>query len=131
MDWHTLHRPITFRRCVGNKAVISQLVSYVKNKTIPQCMLFTGPSGCGKTTFARILASKLDAHPSDIRESNASQDTSINNIREIQDRVGLAAHRTSRIWIIDECHQLSLGGLFFHLLGPAPLIELLVRRSNN
>ena len=102
------YRPKKFKQMFGQEAAIKVLEGHVRKRTVPHFMLFTGNSGCGKTTAARILCTLLEADLNlDVFEENAAIDGGIDFVRKIRSRVGAAPYGKYRIWIIDECHQLT------------------------
>lgn len=122
-ELHLTERPATFKQVVGQKEAVSQLTGMGKSGTIPHCLLFTGPSGCGKTTLARIIRRKLKCSDTDFTETNAASNRGIDGVRDIQKRVNLAPmDGPCRVWLIDECHQLTgeAQGAFLKLLEEPP-----------
>ena len=101
------HRPKTLARVVGNKSTVEALRSMLEARTLPHTLLFHGPSGTGKTTLARIVKNELGCLPTDFHEHNSSDFRGIDFIRELRSKVNLAAAGPCRVWIIDECHQLT------------------------
>ena len=102
------YRPSKFKDVLGQLDAARSLNEMVKKRQVPHTILFIGPSGCGKTTLARILVNKLKASPSDVVEMNSSNYRGIDSIRDIQNRISLApVAGDCRIWIMDECHQLT------------------------
>lgn len=102
------HRPVSFKQVIGQPDAVKILNEMVKNSRIPHAILFTGGSGCGKTTLARILRVKLDCGESDFMEINAADFRGIDMVREIRNRMNLSPiGGTTRIYLIDEAHQLS------------------------
>jgi len=102
------YRPQTFKDVVGQDDAVAMLVDMGKRKAIPHCLLFTGPSGCGKTTLARIMRAKMKCGDSDYQELNTADFRGIDMVREIRNRMRLAPMSSKiRMWLIDECHQLS------------------------
>lgn len=121
---HLEERPATLKQVVGQPGACNQLVALSKQpEGLPHCILFSGPSGCGKTTLARILRKKLKCSDSDFVEVNAAENRGIEMVRGIQNRVGLSPiDGDSRVWLIDECHQLTADaqGAFLKLLEEPP-----------
>lgn len=108
VELYKRHRPISFKQVVGQPDAIKILQEMVKNNRIPHAILFSGGSGCGKTTLARILKDKLNCGESDFTEINAADFRGIEMVREIRNRMNLSPiGGTSRIYLIDEAHQLS------------------------
>ncbi len=110
MSLATLYRPKLFDEIVGNTKTIKSIESILnRNRSnIPSSWLFTGPSGCGKTTLARIIASELNCREDDLTELDAADFRGIDNIRDIREQMRYAPIKSKcRVWILDECHQLT------------------------
>ena len=108
MSFYHKYRPKALDEVVGNEAIISSLSSYEETGIYPHAILLSGPTGCGKTTIARILANNLEARGDDLREVDAADFRGIDTIREIIDRSRyMPLSGNARVWIFDECHQLS------------------------
>ena len=108
MSLYHKYRPKSFKEIVGQPEAVRILQSKLKGD-FPHAVLFTGPSGCGKTTLARILRTKLNCSDADFIEVNAADARGIEEIRSIATRMRLAPMYKNgcRVWIIDECHQLT------------------------
>lgn len=123
-ELHLEERPGSFKSMIGQPEAVAQLVALAKmDGGLPHCLLFSGPSGCGKTTLARICKKKLECGSSDFFEVNAADSRGIEMVRNIQQRVGLAPiDGASRVWLIDECHQLTADaqGAFLKLFEEPP-----------
>lgn len=124
-------RPATFDEVVGQEHVKEVLVAAVRRDRIGHAYLFSGPRGVGKTTSARLLAMALNCenedpsrrpcgrcdsclsirqgrHP-DVTELDAASNNSVDDVRELRDRVRLASLRGgTRVWILDEAHMLTV-----------------------
>jgi len=102
------HRPKDFSEVVGQDDAVATLMSLAKQKKFPHALAFFGESGCGKTTLARIVARKLKCGGPDLNEINAAESRGIEMVRSIQKRMSLKPiSGKCRVWIIDECHQLT------------------------
>ncbi|MEX1020925.1 MAG: DNA polymerase III subunit gamma/tau [Litorilinea sp.] len=122
-------RSQTFGEVVGQAHVTQTLQNALRDDRVAHAYLFAGPRGTGKTSTARILAKALncigpeESRPCDecancvaIREGrmldlveiDAASNNSVDDIRELRDRVGFSpSEGRYRIYIIDEVHMLS------------------------
>lgn len=131
-ELHLTERPTSFKQVVGQPEAINQLTAL--KKAIPHCILFTGPSGCGKTTLARIVRLKLKCGDADFREINAAENRGIDMVRGIQNQISLAPmNGKCRVWLIDECHQLTADaqGAFLKLLEEPPEHSYIMLATTN
>ena len=123
------YRPKRFGEVQGQEHIVSVLRRETAEDAPAHAYLFTGPRGTGKTSTARILAMALncenpqDGEPClacdnclaalsdamvDIIEIDAASNNSVDNAREIRDRVNLLPARGKyKVYIIDEVHMLS------------------------
>lgn len=122
-------RPTTFAEVVGQDHVKEVLASAIRQGRTSHAYLFSGPRGVGKTTMARLLAMAVNceaepearpcgecescrlvqagSHP-DVVELDAASHNSVDDIRDLRERVGLASLRGGkRVWILDEAHMLT------------------------
>lgn len=99
------YRPTIFEDVTEQESIITILKNQIKNNSVKNCMLFAGMSGSGKTTCARIFANTLGAQ---IIEIDAASNSGVDNVRNIiiesQER---SLSSKYKVYIIDECHQLS------------------------
>lgn len=124
------YRPSTFEEVAGQQHIVKTLKNALKTGKLAHAYLFTGPRGTGKTTMAKLLAKSLNCeegigcqcnecknckaildgtHP-DVLELDAASNNSVDDIRELIDKVkyGTILGRY-KVYIIDEVHMLSTG----------------------
>ena len=104
-------RPQSLDEVIGLEGPKAALRSILSKGNIPTVALFIGPPGCGKTTLARIFARAVQGAEDgvfDIREINGADKRKIEDIRAlIDDSHSLPMCGKYRVFIIDECHQLT------------------------
>jgi replication-associated recombination protein RarA len=104
-------RPQSLDEVIGLEGPKAALRSILEKGNIPTVALFIGPPGCGKTTLARIFARAVQGAEDgvfDIREINGADKRKIEDIRAlIDDSHSLPMCGKYRVFIIDECHQLT------------------------
>ena len=110
MSLYLKYRPKTLKEFQGNTSMIESLETVLSKpiEELPHAFLFTGNSGCGKTTLARIVSTHLNCSDYDFKESNSADFTGIDFVRSIIRNMMLKPLKGGvRVWLIDECHQLS------------------------
>lgn len=125
------YRPQRLADVVGQQKVTAHLSGLLsQGKIAGNTLLFSGPYGTGKTTLGRIVARALncsgerepgdvepcgscpscrfniDNHP-DIKEINAAESRGIEEVRALLDVSKLKPRHKVRVFILDECHQLT------------------------
>lgn len=101
-------RPKCFAEVIGQPTIISILSKQIETKTFKQAYLFAGPSGCGKTTCARLLHIGINNNEGTPIEINAANNNGIDIIRSLTaDALQVSIDCDYKIYIIDECHQLT------------------------
>lgn len=124
-------RPKTFNEIIGQDHITTILKNQILLSRLSHAYLFTGTRGTGKTSLAKVFARAInclhphDAEPCnecencleaisgkavDIIELDAASNNSVDNIRELRDKViYLPTKLKYKVYIIDEVHMLSKG----------------------
>ncbi|MEN1966490.1 DNA polymerase III subunit gamma/tau [Lentibacillus sp. N15] len=133
MSYQALYRvwrPRTFADVVGQEHITRTLKNAIVQQKFSHAYLFSGPRGTGKTSAAKIFAKAIncerrpveepcnecascrgiqDGSISDVIEMDAASNTSVEDIREIRDKVKYASSSVPyKVYIIDEVHMISV-----------------------
>ena len=122
-------RPQGFGDLIGQEPIARILKNSIEQGRIAHAYLFSGPRGVGKTSTARILAKALnckdgptstpcglcascvsitDGYSVDVMEIDGASNNSVNDIRDLRERVKYApSGGRFKVYIIDESHMLS------------------------
>src|SRR5947209_6923962 len=122
-------RSRSFDDLLGQEHVVRTLRNAVAQHRVGHAYLFTGPRGTGKTSTARILAKSVncltprdgnacndcemchaadEGRALDVIEIDAASNTSVDNVRDLRERVAYAAGEGRyKVYIVDEVHRLS------------------------
>jgi DNA polymerase-3 subunit gamma/tau len=129
------YRPQKFAEVVGQEHVVQTLTNSIRGNNISHAYLFSGPRGSGKTTIARLFAKAINCetrkpenqstsfepcnkcsscleimagNSMDLIEIDAASHTGVDDIRQLIEGVKFSPVKSKyKIFIIDECHQLS------------------------
>jgi DNA polymerase-3 subunit gamma/tau len=129
------YRPQTFSELVGQDHVARTLRNAVETDAVAHAYIFAGPRGTGKTSTARILAKALncvgadgtgdrptatpcgvcrhcvaiaDGVSLDVVEMDAASNRSIDDVRELRDKIAFApVDGRFKVYIVDEVHMLT------------------------
>jgi DNA polymerase-3 subunit gamma/tau len=102
------YRPAQFGEVVGQSHIVNVLEEEVKKPQPSHAFLFAGSRGTGKTTIARIFAQNIGTAPEDIYEIDAASNTSVDDIRLLNEAVyTLPLISKFKVYILDEVHMLS------------------------
>jgi DNA polymerase-3 subunit gamma/tau len=123
------HRPQSFDSVVGQEHVVRTLRNAVERDRVHHAYLFVGSRGTGKTSMAKILARSLNCVDGptvtpcgrcescvsiaagtslDVIEMDAASNRSVDDIRDLRERVGYApAAGRWKVYILDEAHMLT------------------------
>jgi DNA polymerase-3 subunit gamma/tau len=132
------HRPRTFADVVGQDHVVRTLRNAIEQGKVHHAYLFVGSRGTGKTSMAKILAASLNcqgeagggrgsggptidpcgacescvaiasASSLDVIEMDAASNNSVDDIRDLRERVNFApVAGRHKVYILDEAHMLS------------------------
>ncbi|MBX4195425.1 DNA polymerase III subunit gamma/tau [Candidatus Parcubacteria bacterium] len=102
------YRPRSWKDVTGQEAVVSVLSNEINLGSVAHAYLFAGSRGTGKTSVARIFAAELGTSPNDIYEIDAASNTSVEDIRSLNEAVHTLPFESKyKVYILDEAHMLS------------------------
>ncbi len=123
------YRPTTFDKVIGQDHIVRTLKNQIATDSVGHAYIFTGTRGTGKTSVAKIFARAVNClHPVDgspcgkcehclelaspgnfdIVEMDAASNNSVDQIRELTDKINFAPTvGRYKVYIVDEVHMLS------------------------
>src|SRR5690625_2055010 len=127
---YRVYRPRTFADVVGQSHIVKTLQHAISSERFSHAYLFSGPRRTGKTSVAKIVAQALNCEQvatkdqwkeraackailngpiPDVIEIDAASNTSVDDIRDIRDKVKFAPSSVPyKVYIIDEVHMISV-----------------------
>lgn len=101
--WTERYRPETIEDYVWiNEGQRQQVESWIQEGELPHLLLSGGP-GVGKSSLSKLLMKELNVDPSDIRFVNASKNTGIDYIRDLENFIETMPSGKYRYVVLDEC----------------------------
>lgn len=123
------YRPDSFEKVIGQDHIVRTLKNQLASSSVGHAYIFTGTRGTGKTSVAKIFARAVNCmHPVngspcgkcnncvelaknsnfDILEIDAASNNSVDQIRELTDKVNFPPTIGKyKVYIVDEVHMLS------------------------
>ena len=123
------YRPKSFDDVTEQESIKVILKQQLESGEVKHAYLFCGGAGTGKTTCARIFASEINKGKGNPIEMDAASNSSVEDVRNIiQQAKTKALDSEYKVFIIDECHAISLMGwqAFLKLLEEPPAKSIFV-----
>lgn len=123
------YRPTSFNDVTEQESIKVILQQQLESNEVKHAYLFCGGAGTGKTTCARIFAKEINKGQGNPIEMDAASNSSVEDVRNIvQQAKTKALDSEYKVFIIDECHAISLMGwqAFLKLLEEPPAKSIFI-----
>ncbi len=123
------YRPTCFKDVTEQESIKVILQQQLEDNTVKHAYLFCGGAGTGKTTCARIFAKEINKGQGIPIEMDAASNSGVEDVRNIvQQAKTKALDSEYKVFIIDECHAISLMGwqAFLKLLEEPPAKSIFI-----
>lgn len=123
------YRPQTFEEVTGQESIRIILQQQLESGEVKHAYLFCGGAGTGKTTCARIFAKEINKGQGNPIEMDAASNSGVEDVRNIiQQAKSKSLDSEYKVFIIDECHAISLIGwqAFLKMLEEPPAKSIFI-----
>ena len=123
------YRPKVFGDVTEQEAIKVILEQQLESNEVKHAYLFCGGAGTGKTTCARIFANEINHGEGNPIEMDAASNSGVDDVRNIiQQAKTKSLDSEYKVFIIDECHAISLTGwqAFLKLLEEPPAKSIFI-----
>jgi len=123
------YRPQTFEEVTGQESIRIILRQQLESGEVKHAYLFCGGAGTGKTTCARIFAKEINKGQGNPIEMDAASNSGVDDVRNIiQQAKSKSLDSEYKVFIVDECHAISLMGwqAFLKMLEEPPAKSIFI-----
>lgn len=123
------YRPKSFDDVMEQESIKVILKQQLDSQEVKHAYLFCGGAGTGKTTCARIFANDINEGKGNPIEMDAASNSGVEDVRNIiQQAKTKSLDSEYKVFIIDECHAISLMGwqAFLKLLEEPPAKSIFI-----
>jgi DNA polymerase-3 subunit gamma/tau len=123
------YRPSTFNDVVEQDSIKTILRQQLDSNEVKHAYLFCGGAGTGKTTCARIFANEINQGKGNPIEMDAASNSGVEDVRNIiQQAKSKSLDSEYKVFIVDECHAISLMGwqAFLKMLEEPPAKSIFI-----
>lgn len=123
------YRPATFDDVVEQDNIKVILQQQLESNEVKHAYLFCGGAGTGKTTCARIFAKEINKGQGNPIEMDAASNSGVEDVRNIiQQAKSKSLDSEYKVFIVDECHAISLMGwqAFLKMLEEPPAKSIFI-----